>query len=167
MKNKKLTKIEKRAFIIEKVKDELKYLSKDELEWICIDFGIKYTDEDWKEHLAEKIIKNNKNKKMNYMKIYEEYKQNYFGMTVWEVEELLNINGYKRKELQKHEILKVLYMYETKAFFSRKKKISVPVYDTDNVLDLVGEDLGELLKEARRLEKVRKNSMKKSENVQN
>ena len=62
MENKKLTKIEKRTFIIEKVKKELKYLSKDELEWICIDFGIKYTDEDWKEHLAEKIIKNNKNR---------------------------------------------------------------------------------------------------------
>lgn len=92
------------------------------------------------------------------MKIYEEYKQNYFGMTVWEVEELLNINGYKRKELQKHEILKVLYMYETKAFFSRKKKISVPVYDTDNVLDLVGEDLDELLKKKRRLKKMNENN---------
>lgn len=158
MENKKLTKIEKRTFIIEKVEKELKYLSKDELEWICIDFGIKYTDEDWKEHLAEKIVKNNKNKKMNYIKIYEKYKQNYFGMTVWEVEELLSINGYKRKELQKHEILKVLYMYETKAFFSRKKKINVPVYDTDNALDLVGEDLDELLKEKRKLIKMNKNN---------
>ena len=158
MENKKLTKIEKRAFIIEKVKDELKYLPKDELEWICIGFGIKYTDEDWKEHLVEKIIKNNKNKKINYTKIYEKYKSNYFGTTVAEVEELLNINAYKRKELQKYEILKVLYYYENKASFNRRLKLSVPVFDTDCILDLVGENLDELLKEKRKLIKMNKNN---------
>lgn len=164
--NKKLTKLEKRAFIIEKVKEELKYLPKDDLELICISYRIEWRDKT-KEQLVESIIKYNKNKKMNYMKIYNEYKKNHFGMTVAEVEELLDINGYKRKELQKYGILRVLYFYEVKASFSRKTRLNVPVYNTDCILDLVGEDLDELLGEARRLERIKKNSLKKSESMHN
>lgn len=146
MKNEKLTKIEKREIIIKKVQDKIMYLPKEDLEFICDSLDIKYYC-DWKGEILKKIHEAGKKKKMIYMKIYEMYKDESFGMTSKEVEEILNITSYKRKELEKYNILEVLYTYFVKMY---GRKVVAPVYVTDVVLDLVGEDTDKLLKEERK-----------------
>lgn len=66
---------------------------------------------------------------------------------------LLGINSYKRRELQKYNILDVAYTYEISLY----NKVDVPVYAIDSVLELVGEDIDILLKEARKIARASKN----------
>ena len=145
---KKMSKIEKRHYIINKVKNEIHHLKKDDLIWICeryLEEKIKrsYTKDD----LLGIIHKRCKRKQSLYIKIYDLYKYDNFGMNIWETCEMLQINSYKRKELQKYYILRVAYTYETRAY---KQYMDVPVFDTECVLDLLGQDLDALLKDARK-----------------
>ena len=150
---KKMTKTQKKNFIIEKVKKELYHLKKDELRMICTDLLGEEIRSSWTKYdLAEIIIKRCDKKKSLYIEVYKSYKSS-FGCTVWETHELLGINSYKRRELQKYNILDVAYTYEISLY----NKVDVPVYAIDSVLELVGEDIDILLKEARKIARASKN----------
>lgn len=82
------------------------------------------------------------------------YKWDYFGIGVGEVTDTFNLTKYKRKELEKYNLLFEAYTYETRAYGTY---LDVPVYTIDSYLDLLGEDIDELLKEERKIAGICKN----------
>ena len=79
---------------------------------------------------AKAIIDNCKNRKTYYLKIYEMWKYDYFGISLSQVGELFNINRYKRKELEKYNLLITAYEYEVRAYGNY---LYVPVYNVKSV----------------------------------
>ena len=153
--NKKMTKKEQTDYIVKIVKADMRnHMKKDDLRKTLKDiFDIELKKSATNGELAEAVIDNCKNRKTYYLKIYEMWKYDYFGISLSHIEELFSINRYKRKELEKYGLLFVAYEYEVRAYGTY---IDVPVYDVQSVFQLLGEDLDALLKEARRLERVRK-----------
>ena len=100
--------------------------------------------------LINEIKKNCKNRKTCYMKIYEMWKNEYFGASTFLVEDTLNITKYKRQQLEKYYILDVAYTHEVRAYGTY---IDVPLYDLESFLNLIGEDIDAILKEERRKER--------------
>ncbi len=161
--NRKMSKKEQTDYIVQLVKSDVKYhMKKDDLRKTLKDiFDIELKKTATNEELAKAIIDNCKNRKTYYLKIYEMWKYDYFGISLSQVGELFNINRYKRKELEKYNLLITAYEYEVRAYGNY---LYVPVYNVKSVFKLLGEDLDALLKEERRLERARKNSLEKSEN---
>lgn len=158
--NRKMTKKEQTDYIVEIVKADIKnHMKKEDLrKTLKTIFDIEFKKNATNDELAKAIIDNCKNRKTYYLKIYEMWKYNYFGISLTHVEELFNINRYKRKQLEKYYLLSVAYEYETRAY---GMYIDIPVYDVYSVFSLLGEDLDELLKVERRLERTSKKSLKK------
>lgn len=151
MENKKLTKKEKTDFIMQYVKNELGYMKKDDLRKTLKEmFNVELKKKATKDELIQAVIKNCKNRKKDYLKIYEMWKFDYFGVSLSMVEETFNISRYKRKQLEKYLILNEMYTYEVRAY---GKYINVPVYNLKDFLDLLGQDIDAILKEERRINK--------------
>lgn len=147
MENTKLTKKQKNHMIIEHVKKDLSYMTKAELRDILnnvCNTDIKKSASHKELYLA--VIKACGNRKTPYLNIYKKYKNKYFGVNLYKVEQTFKINGYKRKQLAKYGLLTVAYEYE-------KDYMYFPVYDLESFLKLLGEDLDLLLKEKRRINK--------------
>lgn len=147
MENTKLTKKQKNDEIIEYVKKDLGYMTKAELRDILNNIcnaDIKKSASHRELYLA--VRKACGNKKTPYLDIYKKYKNKYFGVNLYKVEQTFKINGYKRKQLTKYGLLTVAYEYE-------KDYMYFPVYDLESFLKLLGEDLDLLLKEKRRINK--------------
>lgn len=164
--NRKMTKKEETDYIVKLVKaDILNHMKKEDLrKTLKVVFDIELKKNATNNELSRAIINNCKDRKSYYLKIYEMWKYYYFGISLSHVEELFNINRYKRKQLEKYHLLDIAYEYETRAYGTY---IEVPVYDVYSVFRLLGEDLDELLKEKRGLERVYKKSLKKYENMYN
>ena len=154
--NRKMTKKEQTDYIVELVKIDIKnHMKKEELrETLKVIFDTELKRNATNEELAKAIIDGCKGRKTYYLKIYEMWKYSYFGVSLSRVEELFNINRYKRKQLETYGLLDTGYTYEVRAYGTY---LNVPVYTLESVFRLLGEDLDELLKEKRRLEKARMN----------
>ena len=152
MENKKLTKKEKTDIIVKYVKaDIVNHMRKEDLrETLKKVFDIELKKSAKNEELANVIIKNCKNRKSYYLKIYEMWKYEYFGVSLTEVEETFNISRYKRKQLEEYYVLQVAYTYQTRAY---GKYIDVPIYDLKDFLNLLGEDIDAIIKKERELAK--------------
>lgn len=149
MENTKLTKKQKNDEIIEYVKKDLGYMTKAELRDILNNIcnaDIKKSASHRELYLA--VRKACGNKKTPYLDIYKKYKNKYFGINIRPLEQILNINAYKRRELEKYKILKVAYEYKGDFGY-------ISVYDLEGVLNLVGEDLDVLLKAERKRNKLK------------
>ena len=97
--NRKMSKKEQTDYIVQLVKSDVKYhMKKDDLRKTLKDiFDIELKKTATNEELAKAIIDNCKNRKTYYLKIYEMWKYDYFGISLSQVGELFNINRYKRK----------------------------------------------------------------------
>lgn len=149
MENTKLTKKQRNNIIIKYVERDLGYMTKAELRDILNNIcnaDIKKSASHKELYLA--VIKACGDKKTPYLNIYKKYKNKYFGINIRPLEQILNINAYKRRELEKYKTLKV--MYEYKGDFGY-----ISVYDLEGVLNLVGEDLDALLKAERKRNKLK------------
>lgn len=147
MENKKLTKKEQNDIIIQYVKRDLSYMTKAELRDILNNIcntDIKKSATHRELYIAVK--KAYGNRKTPYLNIYKKYKNKYFGVNLYTVEQTFKINRYKRKQLEKYKLLTVAYEYE-------KDYMYFPVYNLESFLKLFGEDLDLLLKEKRRIYK--------------
>lgn len=151
MENKKLTKKEKTDFIMQYVKNELGYMKKDDLRKTLKEmFNTELKKNATKDELIQAVIKNCKNRKKDYLKIYEMWKFDYFGVSLSMIEETFNISRYKRKQLEKYYILDVMYTYETRAYGTY---IDVPMYCLEDFLNLLGQDIDAILKKERKINK--------------
>ena len=149
MENKKLTKKERNDIIIQYVERDLGYMTKAELRDVLNNIcntDIKKSATHRELYIAVK--KACDNKKIPYLDIYKKYKNKYFGINIRPLEQILNINAYKRRELEKYKILKVAYEYKGDFGY-------ISVYDLEGFLNLVGEDLDALLKAERKRNKLK------------
>ena len=148
---KKLTKKEKTDAIVKHVKNRLYFMRKEDLrETLKEIFDVEPKKNAKNIELINEIKKNCKNRKTCYMKIYEMWKDEYFGASTFLVEDTLNITKYKRQQLEKYYILSIARLYNIRNY---GKYITVREYDFDDFLDLIGADIDAILKEERRKER--------------
>lgn len=77
-------------------------------------------------------------KKSDLIEIYNRYKNKFFGISTFDIEEMLNIDQHQRKKLQKKDILKVAYTMEVKT--SGRFCITVPYYSLEHLNTLNKEE---------------------------
>ena len=162
--NRKMTKKEQTDYIVKRVKlDVVNHMRKDDLrKTLKVIFNVELKKNATNEELAKAVIDNCNGRKTYYLKIYKMWKNYYFGISLSEVEKLFNINRYKRKQLEKYNILEIAYYYNVRAYSTY---IDVPVYSVESIYKLLGEDLDILLKEKRNLERIKKYEFKKLNSI--
>lgn len=93
-------------------------------------------------------------KKADFYQIYEKYKEDHFGMSIFDIEERFNIDKYQRKKLQKKGILEVAYTRIIKS--SARYEMEIPYYSLDCLYKLDKEEFYKLAEANKKKEPTQK-----------
>ena len=124
-----MTKIVNKKYIKDFVKNNIQYLTKNNLIDIAKKYNIPIKISDYKDNIAKAITDA---KGVDYWDIYTTYKGYAFGLYPKELEQLLDIDKKQRKKLE-NDLVKVAYHQESKADWG---KVNVPYYDLESLYTL-------------------------------
>lgn len=119
--------------IIKIVKNELEYVSKDDLKHVLDTYKIKYNKNFDKSSLCNLI-----EQEIPLWNVFMALKEKNFGIHPKQLEELLNINKTIRKKLEKEKIINISYYKSNRAY---GKYINTPFYDLESLYNLTKEKL--------------------------
>lgn len=145
MKKEKLTGLEKEQIIVKQVRDELHRLTKAELIEIAKEFDEKFPKNSTKYDTLKFILKNIENDKIA-LEVYYKYKHKGFGCMQKFICETLNITPYRARQLYKYGFIKRDYIIISRLY----RDTFFNLYNLEDVLNLVGEDIDNLLQEKKK-----------------
>lgn len=142
-------KVINKKYIKDYVFNNLWMLNKDDIQYLLKKYDVEYKTKETKSVLMDRL---KGTKGVNYWDIYKEY-QVTFSISLWDLQELLNIDSKMRKKLTDKGFLKVNRYEEKKANFG---KYDAPFYDLETLykMDISRlEELKEKFKPKKRTQK--------------
>lgn len=152
-------KVINKKYIKDYVYNNLWMLNKEDIQYLLRKNNIDFKSKETKNILIDRL---KSNKKINFWEIYKEY-QTTFSISLWDLQELLNIDNKMRKKLTEKGFLKVNRWEEKKATFG---KYDAPFYDLETLykMDISKlEELKEKYKPKERTQKQKEGARKAAE----